>query len=397
MKIKVFSFQGVRKGIPFGTVKGVLPIVEALNVAFKKEVTYYLGFSEGYLGNINVKELSKFYFLLSKIISVVNRTIIHLPDFKIRYFNEKLFDLFASFKIKEPSILISTAYLCRTLQKNKDLGGINIFIAYNPDDFEINAILKKEKELHKAHFQDAYTYEKRIKFVSNSTFLYDHIVTATISEYESYIKRLSKNKISFIESHILPNQDTFPNINFKKNNELTFCYVAHPFWLKGLIYLLEAWSKINSDGIKLCIAGSIDEQLQKIIKERFLTLKNVEYLGWVSDLNQFFRTSHVCIVPSLLDAGPATVAEAMCCNLPIIVSHGCGARTLIKEGVNGFVVPAGNSDMIYEKIKWFINNEEKIKQMGKESSIAISELAKSDQSKIVAEHLLNVINKLQKK
>ena len=67
----------------------------------------------------------------------------------------------------------------------------------------------------------------------------------------------------------------------------------------------------------------------------------------------------------------------------------------MKEGVNGFVVHAANSDALSKKINWFINNKEKIELMGTEASITISELAKSNQNTILTEHILSIIKKLQ--
>ncbi|MDB4770104.1 glycosyltransferase family 4 protein [Akkermansiaceae bacterium] len=394
MKIAFFSFQGIRNGLPRGAVKAVFSLAEDLGL--KKNVSLFLGYFDKANTHINIGCVSVYYRLAHKIIRFFSR-IFRIPSYKQRYLSEILFDLFASLKIKEATIVISSSYLKRTLQKNKKLGGSNIFIAYNPYDIEINAILKKEKISHGVTFTDAYTYERRIEFIRYSMSLYDQIVTFTASEYESFIKQFSKNKISFVESFILPKKQAFPKIDFKKNSKLTFCYVAHPFWLKGIIHLLEAWSMINNSEIKLRIAGNVDQQLKNIIQERFFSLKNVEYTGWVDDLNQFLRTSHVCVVPSLLDAGPTTVAEAMCCNLPVVVSTGCGARTLIDDGVNGFIVEAGNSTVIAEKINWFIEHRNKIEKMGEEASNKIIKISGADNNKAVVSHLLKVIKKLQVK
>jgi glycosyltransferase involved in cell wall biosynthesis len=144
------------------------------------------------------------------------------------------------------------------------------------------------------------------------------------------------------------------------------------------------------------IAGSINKDMGSYIQQRFNELKNVAFLGQIADLNRFFRKSHVCIVPSLLDAGPTTVSEAMICGLPVIVSDGCGAKTLVKEGENGFVVPSRNSKVIADKIDWFCRNQSAIPQMGNNAANTIKVLAKSDQNKIAAEHILKVIAQLKR-
>ncbi|MFA7450087.1 MAG: glycosyltransferase family 4 protein [Bacteroidales bacterium] len=392
MLIVFFSFQGIHKGEPEGVVKGILPIVESFDNQTLNKVVYYLGYVNGYKGIVNIRLLSKTYYVIARLINLINRTFTLIPYYKNRFINEVLYDFFASKKITEPVILISSAYLPRTQRKNKLLGGVNLFVAGNPDDFEINELLIKEQKKNDVLFNDAYTYNKRIKFISKSLFSYDHIVTFTVTEKESYSKRIQKEKVSFIESHIIPNTSAFPDLYFQKNNKITFCFVAHPFWLKGLPYLLEAWSKINTSDILLKVGGRIDNQLQKIIANKYSNLQSVEYFGWVDNLNQFMRTSHVCIVPSLLDAGPATVAEAMICGLPVVVSEGCGARTLIKDNINGFIIPTGDANALAEKINWFKSNPNNILKMGKEATKTINELAKSDQNKRVAKHVIGIIN-----
>lgn len=394
-KLLFISFQSLNGTKLTGMTKFVIPIINKMPTDIKSKIIYYVSSVQNSKESFRIKNVSFFYLLFTKVFLTLNRYFIKLPSYKIRYIQEKMFDYIFSLKITNPITIISTAYLPKTQKKNKALGGINIFFAGNPDDFEINAILKNEKKKHEVFFEDAYTYDKRIEFVSKSLFSYDHILTITVSEKESYSKRIPKERISFIENHIIPSASSFPPLVFAKEEKITFCFVAHPFWLKGLPYLLEAWSKIDNSEIKLRIAGNIDKHLQKVIDDKYSDLSNVEYLGWVKDLNEFLRNSHVCIVPSLLDAGPTTVAEAMFCGMPVIVSDGCGAWTLIKDGINGFIVPSGNSEAIAERINWFVSNQDKIAQMGKEAIKSIEDLAKSDQNKKVAEHILQVIKELQ--
>ena len=55
--------------------------------------------------------------------------------------------------------------------------------------------------------------------------------------------------------------------------------------------------------------------------------------------------------------------EAMVCGLPIICSENSGVNDLIKDGVNGFVIPCGNSKELKDKMQWFINNTDQTERM----------------------------------
>jgi glycosyltransferase involved in cell wall biosynthesis len=393
-KITFVSFQEIRNGMPLGMVKVILPILQYIDSFRKGKHIYIVGRKSGLEENDNIQEVGKLYSFLIRLLLGVNHYILGISSFRIRLLQERLFDYFVSRRIKEPTILISTTYLRRTTKKNKELGGCNIFIAGNPDDFEINKLLQKEQIKHSVIVKDAYTYAARINFIVKSLNSFDHIACLTISEYESFLKRISPEKLSLSEYHIIPNLNVFANENIKKESKLTFCYVAHPFWLKGLPYLLEAWKRTQLNNCQLRIGGKLDEQLKDFINRNYADLDNVEYLGWIDDLNHFMRSSHVCVVPSLLDGGPATVAEAMYCGLPVIVSDGCGARTLVEDKVNGGIITAGDSDAIIEKMKWFYQNQESIENMGQNAINKVIKLTKNDQNRIITDHLFSVINNL---
>jgi glycosyltransferase involved in cell wall biosynthesis len=389
MKIIFFSFQGISNGIPRGAVKGVLPIAE--NLGKNHNISFFLGYFDNFKSRIDIKCVSLYYRLSIKIYGYFSR-LLNIPNYKQRYFSEILFDYFSSIKIKEPSIIISSAYLTRTLKKNSKLGGINIFIAYNPYDVEISSVLKKEQENSQTFFTDSYTYEKRISMISNSISFNNYIYTLTISEYDSFIKYFPSNKLKYFESHILPNPLVFPSIIIPENKKLTFCFIAHPFWLKGLPYLLKAWSKVDHLNLELKIIGNLDSLLNDIVEKKYSSLNNIKYLGWVSDLNQAMRSSDICIVPSLIDAGPTTASEAMFCGLPLIISDNCGSKTLVQDGVNGFIIPAGDSDELEEKILWFYHNQERIESMGSKANDTILNFMKTDNNHLLIEDLNKIIN-----
>ena len=198
-----------------------------------------------------------------------------------------------------------------------------------------------------------------------------------------------------IESTILPSKHVFINKKeWIKTEKVTFSFTAHTIWLKGLFYLLEAWNNMNTGEAELIVGGSIDPRLWKYLNLKKLITKNVHIIGHCKDMNKFYTNSDVFISPSLYDAGPATVAEAMYCGLPVIVSDGCGSKTLIEEGVNGFVVPAMDSEAIAQKVQWFIDNPDQIPGMGKNAAATIERLAKSDQNKDVANHIRQIIREL---
>ncbi len=61
------------------------------------------------------------------------------------------------------------------------------------------------------------------------------------------------------------------------------------------------------------------------------------------ELPRFFDLASVFVLPSQHEAWGLVVNEAMACGLPVIASTDVGcAADLVKDGVNGFIVPVGN-------------------------------------------------------
>ena len=180
----------------------------------------------------------------------------------------------------------------------------------------------------------------------------------------------------------------------KNQDKIVFCYIAHTVWLKGLIYFIEACNKVSLENIEIKIAGTINKDVLNYIDVNF-DKHNIQFLGHVPNINNFFRTSHVCVIPSLLDAGPATVAEALYCGLPVITTQGCGSKTLIEDGKNGFVVPIADSNAIAKKMKWFIDNQDQIPKMSKYAVKSIASIDNSNQNEEFAKHIMVVVDRLK--
>ena len=67
------------------------------------------------------------------------------------------------------------------------------------------------------------------------------------------------------------------------------------------------------------------------------------------------------------------VLEALSAGLPVIVSKNCCGTDIIKDGYNGFVIEAGDTKELINKINWFIENKEKLPEMSR-NAIKTAEL-----------------------
>ena len=62
---------------------------------------------------------------------------------------------------------------------------------------------------------------------------------------------------------------------------------------------------------------------------------------------------------------PLTLIEAMSCGLPLVsFDCPCGPKDVITDGKNGFLCKFGDIEMMAEKIKYLIKNNDERKRMG---------------------------------
>lgn len=64
------------------------------------------------------------------------------------------------------------------------------------------------------------------------------------------------------------------------------------------------------------------------------------------EINTIFQSATAFVFPSLEEGFARVLSEAMAAGLPLIATHESGATTVIRDGVHGFIVPAGNPEIL---------------------------------------------------
>ena len=155
--------------------------------------------------------------------------------------------------------------------------------------------------------------------------------------------------------HFRPRVDQDPARAARK--EFTFAFVGSATANKGFDLILDAMDLLLSQGlsIRLSVAGVIDRSL---FTGRKRVLDNIQEYGMVShaELPSMLTSTHCLLLPSRFDSFGMVVPEAMACGVPVIVSNMVGAKQLVEEGRNGFVLPVGNLDALVDRMRWCIAN-----------------------------------------
>lgn len=117
-----------------------------------------------------------------------------------------------------------------------------------------------------------------------------------------------------------------------------FLFAGHFALHKGALTLWDAWRQLHLPGARLLVVGDVR------LPGSFMRggPAGIEYLGrlpWMA-LQRLYQTCTALVFPSWSDGFGMVVTEALAQGLPVIASSHAGAADLIREGLNGMVVPA---------------------------------------------------------
>jgi UDP-glucose:(heptosyl)LPS alpha-1,3-glucosyltransferase len=91
--------------------------------------------------------------------------------------------------------------------------------------------------------------------------------------------------------------------------------------------------------IRLLVVGRGNENKYRKMAESLGIAQAVTFAGTQVDrLERYYRAADVFILLSRFDTFGMVVLEAMAAGLPVIVSPNVGAKDLVEEGVNGFIL-----------------------------------------------------------
>lgn len=106
-------------------------------------------------------------------------------------------------------------------------------------------------------------------------------------------------------------------------------------------------------------SGSDEQKIRDIVESKGLTDK-VIFKGAVPNVIESIRRSKIMILSSDYEGIPNVILEAFAAGVPV-VSTDCspgGARLLIKNGINGFIVPTRNPKDLANQVMAVISSEE---------------------------------------
>jgi glycosyltransferase involved in cell wall biosynthesis len=200
----------------------------------------------------------------------------------------------------------------------------------------------------------------------------DHVFALSTAARDSLVRqgvapdRIFVNPCGVDLSAFNPAGDTGTRI-CKTTDEFRVIQVGGISLRKGTLDLIDAFDRAQLGGASLWFVGAGLESsgLASVIQR--MNTRNTSFLPPVSqfDLREHYHRSSVFVLASIADGFGMVVPQAMACGLPVIVTENVGARDLVQDGVNGFVVPIRSPEVIAERLRFLFANRDVAMRMGK--------------------------------
>lgn len=146
------------------------------------------------------------------------------------------------------------------------------------------------------------------------------------------------------------NLERFPRQSLP-SGQRRFLLVARLLRDKGVREYFAAATRIRTThpGIECDLVGPLDSNPSAVTAQELqeaIVSGAVRYHGAVDDVRPFLRDCHVYVLPSYREGMPRSVLEAMATGRPIITTDAPGCRETVEVGVNGMLVPVGDSSAL---------------------------------------------------
>jgi len=287
------------------------------------------------------------------------------------------------------------------IKENMDIRILNIGTYHNPFNIVKLAFLIRNQKFHIIHTHGYYasTMGRISAFLARTPIIIAHVHTTywdfkkrhlriekilslitdsiiccsnAVKEFIVSKEKINLNKTTIIYNgiHCKKSEDTETVLDLSDQKVVQIAVVASLVENKGHKNLLEAFSKIvrNHSNVKLTILGDGPLRYQLADQAKRLRISDyTEFLGIVRDVQMILKDCDIVVLPSIAREGLGmAIIEGMCLAKPVIASNIGGIPELVENGVNGYLIPPGDSDSLSEMLEILIKNRELCGRMGAE-------------------------------
>lgn len=160
-------------------------------------------------------------------------------------------------------------------------------------------------------------------------------------------------------------------LNIRKD-EIVVLFLGHLKKQKGVFELFQVITQLLREGrkIRLICVGTgdiVDKTMIRFHQFNGKITKKILFTGGIdhSRVSEYLNAANLFVFPSWTEGLPNAVMEACACQLPIIATSVGGIPEIVKNGVNGLLIPPKNTKKLYKAIKEALDNRSFSKRIAK--------------------------------
>jgi len=291
-------------------------------------------------------------------------------SFPARWLGEAIFDRYAASRLgkNDRGLLLTTPGMIRTTTQGKALGLTTVLYAATPHPqslitetlaekrvFGLGAEREEDRNRSRVRQRDVSQMERIDYVIAISDYSKASYVAQGIPAKRVCVAPLGVDLERFRFAPTPPADERFTALFVGHVNETTAL-------LKGLQYLLQAWSELRFEGANLVVCGKIGEEGRELVRRFEKRLGNVEFTGYVSNPAEYFHRASVFVFPSVSEGFGKVVLEAMASGRPVIATP--IPSPVVRDEVDGFYVPIRDVEALKDRLLYFYRHRDEVARMG---------------------------------
>jgi glycosyltransferase involved in cell wall biosynthesis len=164
-----------------------------------------------------------------------------------------------------------------------------------------------------------------------------------------------------------------PPVQRETDGPVRLLYVGRFNIFKNVETLVEAvgrLSQMDMGEFELDLVGEGEQRpvVERMVSELGLS-RRVHFMGWVARdrIADHYRSADIFVTATTWEGMPNTVLEAMACGLPIVGTQASGLCELVRDGLNGYLVPIKDPNALAQALARLVDNGYERRRMGRQS------------------------------
>ena len=174
------------------------------------------------------------------------------------------------------------------------------------------------------------------------------------------LSRSDFNYYSFVKNKAIIYNPSIFKPSFGGQKEKLIIFVGRLEHVKGCDIFLRALALLRLDDFKLLVlgAGSQKKSLQSLSAK--LGLKNLEFLGSVSDIQNYYKKAKIIVSSSRFEGLGNALIESAFFDCIRVATPTAGALELLEDGKNGFISSDFSEQALAKAILKALNTDESV-------------------------------------